>query len=226
MSTDLFDRYASLDPANSPQAAPDWASTASVLLVTLDERTTQMPAPDTLDIPTEPMTGRNGMLIAAALFAIVVIAGAVLAIVSTRGEPQPAAPIPEPTHLGVAVHSDDCTIEGPTQFRAGPVSIDLVSEHEHDGSINLIVFDGDETIQDFMDEIGPLPSRADQPYWTIENDVMIDPIAQPGESVRWEGNLDTGTYVLVCSTRVPPLNETTFKWPIAVVSVIGLTVEE
>lgn len=225
MSTDLFDRYASLDPAKSPQAAPDWASTAPVLLATLDERTTQMPAPDTLDIPTEPKARRKGMLIAAAAFVVAIVAvGAILTIISAGGEPQPAAPIPQPTQLRVTVRSDDCTIEGPTQFKAGPVTIDLVSEHDQEGSINLILFDGDETIQDLMDEIGPLPARAAQSFWA--HDVMTDPIAPPGESVRWEGNLDTGTYALVCSTRVPPINETTFRWPWGVVSVTELIVEE
>ncbi len=101
MSTDLFDRYASLDPANSPQAAPDWASTAPVPLTAIDERTTQMQTQtqtQTEDPPvstTPPTKSRNGVLVAAAVFAIIVIAGAVLAFVSLRGEPQPAAPIPE-----------------------------------------------------------------------------------------------------------------------------------
>lgn len=100
MSTDLFDRYASLDPANSPQAAPDWASTAPVPLTAIDERTTQMQTQtqtQTEDPPvstTPPTKSRNGVLVAAAVFAIIVIAGAVLAFVSLRGEPQPAAPIP------------------------------------------------------------------------------------------------------------------------------------
>jgi hypothetical protein len=99
MSTDLFDRYASLDPANSPQAAPDWASTAPVLLAAIDERTTQMQTQaqtqDAVVSASTPSKSRNGILIAAAVFAIVVIAGAVLAFVSVRGETQPAGPIPE-----------------------------------------------------------------------------------------------------------------------------------
>ncbi len=100
MSTDLFDRYASLDPANSPQAAPDWASTAPVLLSAIDERTSQMQTQtttqdDALVPATPPRKSRNGMLVAAAVFAIVVIAGGVLAIVFTEGEPQPAASVPE-----------------------------------------------------------------------------------------------------------------------------------
>ncbi len=50
---------------------------------------------DALVPATPPRKSRNGMLVAAAVFAIVVIAGGVLAIVFTEGEPQPAASVPE-----------------------------------------------------------------------------------------------------------------------------------
>lgn len=96
MSTDLFDRYASLDPANSPQAAPDWASMAPVLLAAIDERTIHMQTQEAPVATPTHKSSRNGLLIAAAVFAIVVIAGAALAFIATRGEPQPAAPFPAP----------------------------------------------------------------------------------------------------------------------------------
>ena len=98
MSTDLFERYASLDPARSPQAAPDWESTAPVPLAAIDERTPQMhTVQDARPTSAAPLPDRrrNGILVAAAVFAIVLLAGAVLVVISTQGEPQPAAPIAE-----------------------------------------------------------------------------------------------------------------------------------
>lgn len=37
MSTDLFDRYAALDPADAPEAVPDWTAITPVLLAAIDE---------------------------------------------------------------------------------------------------------------------------------------------------------------------------------------------
>jgi hypothetical protein len=223
MSTDLFDRYATLDPANSPQAAPDWASTAPVLLAAIDERTTQMQTPDALDIPTEPKTRRNGMLIAAAVFAIVVIAGAVLAIVSTRGEPQPAAPIPEPTQLRVIWDGESCTFEGPTDLNAGSVTLQRVNESEEEYIVNLALLDEGKTLQDAIDDAGPLPSFGIQPSWAHAMVPELD--IQPGESVSWEGDLEAGIYAIACSARVPPTDPKVFNDPWAVRSITGFTVE-
>ena len=97
MTADLFDRYAALDPADTPDAAPDWASVAPVLLAAI-ERTTGMDTRDTtirqetppgatqqIEPPpspkeTEGLTEekekrrRSGALVGSAAFAVAVIA--------------------------------------------------------------------------------------------------------------------------------------------------------
>ncbi len=104
MSTDVFERYAALDPANSPLAAPDWASMAPVSLAAIDERTTLMqtqtrtPKSKTPKAPAPtptPRRNRTGLLVAAAVFAVILVTSAVLAVISMQGEPEPAAPAPE-----------------------------------------------------------------------------------------------------------------------------------
>ncbi len=223
MSTDLFDRYASLDPANSPQAAPDWASMAPVLLAAIDERTTQMQTHDALDSATTARKGRNGMLIAAAVFAIVVIAGAVLALVSTRGEPEPAAAIPEPTQLRLTWDGEICTYEGPTPLNPGSVTLQRVNESEEEYILNLALLDEGKTLQDVIDDAGPLPSSGIQPSWAH---AMVPELGiQPGESASWEGDLEAGIYAIACSARVPPTDPKVFKDPWAVRSITGFTVE-
>ena len=37
MSTDLFGRYAARDPADAPEAVPDWTAITPVLLAAIDE---------------------------------------------------------------------------------------------------------------------------------------------------------------------------------------------
>lgn len=86
MSTDLFDRYAVLDPAETPDVLPDWTSMSPVLLAEIDERTRRIQTNHRLDTTIEPRQRRNGVLVATAVFAVVMILGAAWLIGRTGSE--------------------------------------------------------------------------------------------------------------------------------------------
>jgi ketosteroid isomerase-like protein len=93
MTTDLFDRYAALDPATTPEAAPDWTSMAPVLLAAVDERTILMQTePITKATPTPPKRRRRGAIAAVAAFAVIIVAvGAAVVLNRPSDEVSPAA---------------------------------------------------------------------------------------------------------------------------------------
>jgi len=75
---DVFERYAALDPANSPGVQPGWITMASAPLSTLDGREPDMQAQQqTPTQPNEPRTRRTGLLVAAIAVAVVLIVGSV-----------------------------------------------------------------------------------------------------------------------------------------------------
>jgi hypothetical protein len=106
VTTDLFERYASLDPARAPGIQPAWRPASAVPLSTVDGRDPNM---QTQESPhTQPLEEENpkrtGLLIAAAAFVLVIVAGsAVLLSNSGASELPPAtvaadlAPEPMPT---------------------------------------------------------------------------------------------------------------------------------
>jgi hypothetical protein len=96
VTTDLFERYASLDPARAPGIQPAWRPVSAVLLSTVDGREPTMQTQQSP--PTQPPTKRNPkrarLLIGAAAIGLVLIVGAVV-LLSNSGEselPPAAAP--------------------------------------------------------------------------------------------------------------------------------------
>ena len=87
MSSDLFDQYAALDPAETPEALPDWTSTAPVLLAAIDERIHPMQTQHRPNPSIEPKRRRTGVLAAAAAFAVVMILGVSLLLLNRGGDP-------------------------------------------------------------------------------------------------------------------------------------------
>ncbi len=86
MNTDLFDQYATLDPAETPEALPDWTSIAPVLLAKIDERTHPMQTQHRPSASTEPKRRWIGFLVAAAAFTVVLIVGVSLVLVGRSGD--------------------------------------------------------------------------------------------------------------------------------------------
>jgi hypothetical protein len=87
MSTDLFDQYATLDPAETPEALPDCTSTAAVLLAEIDERTHPLQTKHRPNTSTQPKRRWTGVLVAAAAFAVVLIVGVSLVLLNRGGDP-------------------------------------------------------------------------------------------------------------------------------------------
>jgi hypothetical protein len=94
MSTGLFDQYATLDPAGTPEALPDWTSTAPVLLAEIDERTHPMQTKHHSAKANDSERRWTGVLVAAAAFAVVMILGVSLSLLNRGGDsPDVIAPV-------------------------------------------------------------------------------------------------------------------------------------
>lgn len=102
MNTDLFDQYATLDPAEMPDALPDWTSMTPVLLAEIDARAHPMQGHHRLTTVNSPKRRWTGVLVAAAAFAVVMIIGGFVWLISGTGsdvidEPMPVSSIPDVT---------------------------------------------------------------------------------------------------------------------------------
>ncbi len=90
MSTDLFDRYAALDPADELSAAPEWQqSDALVFLAAIDERTKTMQTDErtTMRIAGPPRRQRRLWAVAAALGVVALVGVAALVLPPSNGGP-------------------------------------------------------------------------------------------------------------------------------------------
>jgi hypothetical protein len=122
-----------------------------------------------------------------------------------------AAPASGPFRL--TFDGEKCTYEGPTELKAGPVLIDFVNETEEAAAgewrlpvlnVNLMRHTGDETVQDMIDYLGPDPSTRHQPSWVSNpQPAPWDSPVFPGQTVNWEGNLEPGTYTMICALLGP-----------------------
>lgn len=91
MSSDIFSRYAELDPAKGPEAVPEWKLAGPVLLEALEERTIQMQVRET-ETPrrTTPRPRFRSALVGAAAFAAV-LAIAAIGLLLTRNTEEVAS---------------------------------------------------------------------------------------------------------------------------------------
>ncbi len=119
MTTDLFERYASLDPAKAPGIQPAWRSVSAVSLSAVDGRAPDMQTQQ--KPPTQPPTpkkqGRTGLLIAAAAFGLVLIVSAVV-LLSNGG----ASDVPTATTPTTTVAADSAPQSSPTPSEAVAVA--------------------------------------------------------------------------------------------------------
>ena len=141
--------------------------------------------------------------------AILLMVGAVVIVAAACGGDDADGVEAPDVSLSITFDGENCTYEGPTELKAGPVTIEFVSAvdepAEGDGKtwpfkVNLLRHTGDETIQDMIDYIGPGPSRVPHPSWTFEvRPRTWDLPVLPGQTVTWEGNLEPGIYSMVCA---------------------------
>lgn len=84
MNSDIFSRYAELDPAKRPEAVPDWKLAAPVLLEAIDGRTKPMQVRETESPRTSaPKPRLQGVVVGAVTFAVI-LAVAVLGLALVR----------------------------------------------------------------------------------------------------------------------------------------------
>lgn len=104
--------------------------------------------------------------------------------------------------LELTFYGDSCSYQGPTLFKAGPVTLRFFNESEGLAAVNLVRHTGDETIQDMMDTFVEEPSTAHHPAWTAEIKGVWK-VIDAGESHTWEGALEPGIHTMVCA-RIKP----------------------
>jgi hypothetical protein len=91
MTVDIFERYASLDPAKAPGTQPEWSEAAPVLSAASDWSEPDMQSQQqTPTQPPKPKQNRTGVLVAAAAIALVAIVGTVVLVTSSDDTASPA----------------------------------------------------------------------------------------------------------------------------------------
>lgn len=156
---------------------------------------------------------KNGSTIAA--FAMVVALVAACGATDAPATPVPVQPTPtsapptatpeppsceevEGNCLELTFDGESCTYKGPTDLKAGPVTLFFHNESEGRAAVNLLAHTGDETIQDAIDYIGEEPTTKHHPGWTRELGTWRT--VSPDESHTWEGVLEPGIYHMVCAS--------------------------
>jgi hypothetical protein len=109
----------------------------------------------------------------------------------------------EPALIQLTFDGERCTYEGPTELIPGSVELFFHNESDGPAATNMVSIDEGYTIQDVIDDLGPEPSTGHHPSWTREIAGTWRTTA-PGESHRWEGDLEMGLYAMVCA-RLSPL---------------------
>jgi hypothetical protein len=104
--------------------------------------------------------------------------------------------------LRLTFDGDGCEYEGPTQISPGPVILDFVNESDDVAAANMIRLDDGYTIQDVIEYNGPEPSQKHAPSWSQDVSGVWEVIVS-GETHRWEGDLEQGTYFVVCAGMLP-----------------------
>ena len=121
----------------------------------------------------------------------------------------PPTNIPEPTSceevegicLDLTFDGENCTYEGPTEFTSGPVILFFNNRSEGSAAVNFLMLLEGKTIEDVIEDIGEEPTTKHAPSWSRELGTW-HPIP-PGRSHLWEGELESGSYFMVCARLTP-----------------------
>jgi hypothetical protein len=127
----------------------------------------------------------------------------------------------EVTCLELTFDGESCTYEGPTLLKPGPVMLYFHNDSEGPAGMNLGKHTGDETIQDYIDYRGEEPWTEKGPSWVLPLGVYRRVPASGSQ--RWEGDLEPGTYSMVC-VELP--REGTFGGTYTTWFGTGLTIED
>ena len=100
--------------------------------------------------------------------------------------------------MKLSFDGENCTYDGPTDFKTGPVTLLFLNESEGIAAGNLMRHTGDETIQDMIDYIGEEPSTGTFPTWT--HGLGTFQVIRSGERHTWEVVLEPGIHTMVCAS--------------------------
>ncbi len=110
---------------------------------------------------------------------------------------------PDDGTLRLTYDGGGCEYEGPSRVSPGSVMFDFVNQSDERAAANMVRLDDGYTIQDVIEDMGLEPSTGHHPPWTHEV-VGVWQTTNGGGTHHWEGNLEPGTYALVCA-EVSPL---------------------
>ena len=137
------------------------------------------------------MSGKKLLAVMAALMLIMAACGDDDDASSTATSVSEEADTPQLTFDGT-----DCTYAGHAEVADGVVVVELVNTSDANANVTVAKVDEGYTVDEaeaYFDD----PSIAAFPSWL--SDMGGLPPADPGETMAWEGNLDAGEYVLMCT---------------------------
>lgn len=93
----------------------------------------------------------------------------------------------------------DCTYAGPAEVNAGAVVVELVNMSDEGATIGMWEIDAGYTTDDLAEYLGDPANLAGGagPEWVLSERTGF-PRAGDGETIAWEGDLESGEYVLTC----------------------------
>ena len=100
--------------------------------------------------------------------------------------------------MKLSFDGENCTYDGPTDFKTGPVTLLFLNESGSLAAVNLVRHTGDETIQDKIDYIGEEPSSVHAPPWT--RGLGTWQLIRSGKIYTWEGSLEPGIHTMTCAS--------------------------
>jgi hypothetical protein len=119
-----------------------------------------------------------------------------------KPEPPSCAEV-EGNCLVLTFDGESCTYQGPTELRAGPVTLVFRNESDVVAASKLLRLWGDKTSQDLIEYYGEGPFTHSAPPWSA---TVLPGIREPigvGGSHRWEGTLEPGIHGWVCGGFMP-----------------------
>lgn len=93
-----------------------------------------------------------------------------------------------------------CTYVGPNDLKSGPVTVVYHNESQGGSLVALFIIEDDKTIDDVIEYQGEEPNTGHAPSWT---EMIFRGNTPASEIYTWEGLLDEGTHILVCSRIIP-----------------------
>jgi hypothetical protein len=104
--------------------------------------------------------------------------------------------------LDLTLEGETCVYNGPSVFKAGPVTFIFNNDSGQIATSNMIRLDEGKTIQDVVEYNGPEPSSKHHPPWSTEILGVYGQI-KDGRQKVWEGTLEPGVHAVVCATSAP-----------------------